>query len=56
MTDCTECKYCEWDYEDYYNYAGKYWFPTGCKKGLQESDDCEEFVEISAENEMKEGE
>lgn len=40
---CEECKYAEWDYEEYYP-QGKQWFICGCKLGRDETE-CNGFDE-----------
>ena len=46
MTDCCMCKYAVLDYEEYYGTTEKEWFVTGCKKGLDKSENCPEYKEI----------
>lgn len=42
MSDCTECKYAEYDYEEYYGTRQKQWFVCGCKKGYDIEQGCKE--------------
>ena len=45
MTNCGLCKYAILDYESYYGTIHREWFVTGCKKDLEESEDCEGYEE-----------
>lgn len=49
--NCEECKYAEWDYEEYYGTTKKQWFVCGCKADC-DPEDCDEF-ERREENEQK---
>ena len=45
MSDCTNCKYATWDYEEYYG-GGKQYFVCGCNRDADlEADECEEYEE-----------
>lgn len=46
---CNTCAYAEWDYERYYGSTAKDWFLVGCKKGLEEQDECEEYEEYETD-------
>lgn len=42
---CQDCKYAEWDYEEYYAYynsVSREWFVCGCKIDCN-PEDCNEF-------------
>lgn len=42
--NCEECKYAEWDYEEYYGTTKKQWFVCGCKLDNDpDVEDCEGF-------------
>ena len=47
MTDCGSCIFAEWNYEELYNSAEKWWFVSGCKKDLEDTkgDNCEGYEE-----------
>ena len=49
MSRCEDCRFAEWDYEEYYNSPDKACFVCGCIKDLdcEEEDgaDCEEYEE-----------
>lgn len=41
MSDCSCCKYAEWDYEEYYGTTRKQFFIIGCMKDIGDSDEYE---------------
>lgn len=43
MSDCSTCKYAEFDYEEFSGW-GKQWFISGCKKDNDPAD-CVEYEE-----------
>jgi hypothetical protein len=50
MTNCGNCRFAVIDYEEYYGTTMRQYFVSGCKKGLEESEDCEEFEELIDED------
>ena len=42
MDECEDCKYAEWDYEEYYETTQTQWFVCGCKIDC-DPEDCDEF-------------
>lgn len=52
MTKCINCANAVWDYEEYYNTTKRQYFVSGCKLDMDESDDCEEYIDAD----MQEGE
>ena len=53
MTDCRDCRFAKWDYEDYYNCPDPQWFVCGCIKDMDayenEGYECEEYEENRCE-------
>ena len=51
MTDCTNCKNSDWDYETFYGTSEKQWFVCGCledydpETDLDEDGNCKGFEE-----------
>lgn len=45
MTECENCKYALWDYEEYYGTTHREWFVSGCRKGIELREDCEYYTE-----------
>lgn len=48
--DCRNCKFADWDYEEYYG-GTKQWFVCGCQKDLdiEDGDTCDGFEEEDEE-------
>lgn len=55
MTDCRKCRFCEWDYEEYFNSRDRQWFVSGCQKDIdiQDGEDCCEFEEFCSDGERR---
>ena len=45
MSECENCRYALWDYEEYYGTTHKDWFVSGCRKGIELREDCEYYTE-----------
>ena len=50
MTDCRNCRFAKWDYEDYYKFPYPQWFVYGCIKDIDPyAGECKEYEENRCE-------